>query len=186
MRKFMAVVVYMALMLGANPGLAAGGAADLATLLTGDLAKFVRHDAPVAMPEAIFARPDGTTGSLADHKGQWVLVNLWATWCAPCRVEMPMLAALQAAHGGDKFQVVTIATGRDSQAKVNRFMDQIEVTNLPRHTDPNQAFARAVKVLGLPVILLIDPEGREVARLIGPAKWDGADALALAASLSAD
>ncbi len=186
MRKILATVLYMAVAMGANPGHAADGAADLATLLTGDLANFVRHDAPQVMPDATFARPDGTTGSLADHKGQWVLLNLWATWCAPCREEMPMLAALQSAHGGDRFQVVTIATGRDSPAKVNRFMDQIGVTNLPRHTDPNQAFARAVKVLGLPVILLIDPEGREVARLIGPAKWDGADAVQLAASLSAN
>ncbi len=171
----------MALMLGANPVVAA----DLAALLTGDLAKFVRHETPVDMPAATFARPDGSIGSLADYEGQWVLLNLWATWCAPCREEMPMLAALQTAHGNARFQVVTVATGRDSPAKVARFMDQIGVTNLPRHTDPNQAFARAVKVLGLPVILLIDPEGREVARLIGPAKWDGAAALALAASLSA-
>lgn len=182
MRKILAIVLYMGLATGANPA----AATDLTVLLTGDLAKFVQHLEPVVLPDATFARPDGSIGSLADHKGQWVLLNLWATWCAPCREEMPMLAALQTQHGNDRFQVVTIATGRDSPAKVNRFMDQIGVTNLPRHTDPNQAFARAVKVLGLPVVLLIDPEGREVARLTGPAKWDGAAALALGASLSAE
>ena len=95
-----------------------------------------------------------------------------------------MLSALQTNYGGEKFEVVTIATGRDNPAKVARFMDSIEVTNLPRHTDPNQQLARALGILGLPVVLLINPIGQETARLTGPAKWDSPEAYALIQSLS--
>ena len=180
MLKRLATVLYTGLAAFANPATAR----DIAPFLVGDMAKIVAHAEPKALPDATFQTADGATRALSDYKGKWVLLNLWATWCAPCREEMPMLSALQTNYGGEKFEVVTIATGRDNPAKVARFMDSIEITNLPRHTDPNQQLARALGILGLPVVLLINPIGQETARLTGPAKWDSPEAYALIQSLS--
>ena len=182
MLKRLAWILYTGLAAFANPA----AALDLAPLLTGDMAKLVAHSAPKPLPEVTFQTADGTSALLSDYQGKWVLLNLWATWCAPCRAEMPMLSALQTTYGGETFEVITIATGRDSPAKVARFMDSIAVTNLPRHTDPNQKLARSLGILGLPVVLLIAPDGSEVARLTGPAKWDAPEALALVDALARD
>ena len=96
-----------------------------------------------------------------------------------------MLSALQTEFGGDDFDVLTIATGRDNAMKIDRFMDEINVKNLPRNQDIGQPLARAMGILGLPVVILINPEGQEIARLIGPAQWDAPEARALIAGLIA-
>lgn len=166
------IVLYTALCLGAN----AASAADLSALREGEMKKLVVYEAPLATPELPFIDETGASHSLADYRGKVVALNLWATWCAPCREEMPALSRLQAALGGDRFQVVTLATGRNSQAKIAQFFEEAGVTNLPRFQDEKQTIARAMGVMGLPVTVLIDAEGREVARLIGGAEWDGADA----------
>lgn len=96
-----------------------------------------------------------------------------------------MLAALQEEFGGDRFAVVTIATGRNSPAGIKKFFDEIGVTDLPRHQDPRQALARDMGVLGLPVTVIIDPEGQEVGRLMGDADWGSDSAKAIIAALLA-
>ncbi|HSG57356.1 MAG TPA: TlpA disulfide reductase family protein, partial [Paracoccaceae bacterium] len=117
-----------------------------AVALSGDMKKLIFHAAPQPVPDVAFAGADGTAMQLADFAGKHVLLNFWASWCAPCREEMPMLADLETKFGGEDFAVVTIATGRDDAAKVDRFFDGMGITNLPRHRDTNQALARQMQV----------------------------------------
>jgi thiol-disulfide isomerase/thioredoxin len=174
-------VLYTALLLFANA--AAADTAGAEALRVGDMRKLVFHPEPKPVPEAAFGHLDGSTHSLADYRGKWVLLNFWATWCAPCREEMPMLANLERDFGGDRFAVVTVATGRNSPQGIERFFDEIAVDNLPLYVDPRHDLARPMAVFGLPVTVIVDPEGREVARLMGEAEWDGPEARALLAAL---
>jgi len=123
--------------------------------------------------------------TLDAYAGQWVVLNFWATWCAPCRIEMPTLSALQTALGGDDFAVVTIATGRNDPAAMERFFAEIAVTNLPLFTDARSALARDFGVMGLPVTVILDPAGNEIARLMGDAHWDSDSAMAIIRALIA-
>ncbi|MCR9124554.1 MAG: TlpA family protein disulfide reductase [Rhodobacteraceae bacterium] len=181
MKYLFAAFVYIALSIGAN--------ADIARLeeLRGEtMRKLAFHAAPVAVAPAEFTRADGAgMATLADYRGRYVLLNFWATWCAPCRKEMPMFAALQAEFGGPRFEVLTLATGRNAPAAIARFFEEIGIDNLPRHQDPRQAVARAMQVPGLPTTVLLDPEGREIARMVGDADWYSDDARAIVAALLA-
>ncbi|MFK7764838.1 MAG: TlpA disulfide reductase family protein [Roseobacter sp.] len=155
-----------------------------AALRDGDMKKLVFHDAPKETTDAPFQLADGAgEGRLADYQGKYVLLNFWATWCAPCRKEMPQLSELQAEFGGDDFEVLTLATGRNSPAGIRKFFDEIGVTNLPRHQDSKQAVASQMAIFGLPITVLIDPEGREVARLRGDADWSSDTAKAIVATV---
>lgn len=175
------LVLYASLALCANPVLGADRA-ELEALRDGTMQKLVFSD-PVAAGTAAFTAPDGSQAHLSDYRGKVLLVNFWATWCAPCRKEMPGLAQLQADFGGDGFQVLTIATGRNPDAAVKRFFSEIGVDNLPLARDPRMELSRQMGVLGLPASILIDPEGREIARLRGDADWSGASARAIVAAL---
>ena len=187
MRLIRLLTLYLALLAGANT--AAADTADTATLEAlreGDMKKLVFHSDPQPVSEAAFELADGAgTATLADYRGRYVLLNFWATWCAPCRKEMPTLSALQTEFGGEAFEVLTLATGRNNPAGITKFFDKIEVSNLPRHQDPKGAVARDMAVLGLPITVLIDPEGREVARLRGDADWHSDSARAIVAALLA-
>ena len=153
---------------------AAANAADLSGVeLAGDMRKLVVHEAPEAVPDLTFETPDGDTVALSDYAGKPVLLNFWATWCAPCREEMPALDAIQQDGAAE---VVTVATGRNSIDGIERFFDETGIEALPILLDPQQSQARQMAVLGLPVTVLIDAEGREVARLTGGAHWDSPEA----------
>ncbi|MFC5736875.1 TlpA family protein disulfide reductase [Sinirhodobacter huangdaonensis] len=175
-------VLYTALSLTAN----AAAAADLGALKSGDMRKLVVYEQPLATPELPFVDETGAEHRLTEFRGKVVLLNLWATWCAPCRVEMPGLDALQGELGGADFQVVTLATGRNPQPKIAKFFDEAGVTRLPRFQDEKQTLSRAMGVMGLPVSVLIDRDGHEVARLIGEADWNGPEARAVIGALIAD
>ena len=180
MKSVLAAALYLGLTLAAN-------AADLDALRVGDMNKLNVHSEPRAASDATFADPEGTEMTLAEWQGKWVLLNFWATWCAPCRHEMPSLNALQADLGSDAFEVVTIATGRNSLTGIEKFFDETDVTHLPILLDPRQAVARDMAVLGLPVTMILNPEGQEVARLLGDADWNGPEARAVIdALISAD
>ncbi|MGB5865010.1 MAG: TlpA disulfide reductase family protein [Sulfitobacter sp.] len=176
MKKLLLALVYTALTTGANPALAAD--VDIITpLVSGDMKKLAIHSAPKATSTAAFdLADDAGRATLEDYRGKYVLVNFWATWCAPCRKEMPHLSKLQTDLGGDDFEVLTIATGRNSPTGIKKFFEEIGVTNLPRHQDPKQALASQMAIFGLPITVLIDPEGREIARLRGDADWAGESA----------
>lgn len=177
MRKLL-VVLYTALVLGANPA-----AADVAALRDGDMKKLVLLDAPVAVPEAVLLDAEDGEHALADYKGKWVVLNFWATWCAPCRREMPSLERLQAAM--PEIAVVPVATGRNAVEGIRRFFEEAGVKTLPILRDPQSQLAHGMGVMGLPVTVILNPEGQEVARLIGDAEWDSASAKAVLGALVA-
>lgn len=179
--KILSLVLYMALGLCANVALA--DTARIAELREGDMKKLVLHDEAKPASTEAFTGEDGGTVSLADYRGKYVLLNFWATWCAPCRKEMPMLSQVQAELGGDAFQVVTLATGRNPVPAIKTFFAEIGVDNLPRHRDPKQMLARGMGVLGLPVSVILDPQGNEIARLQGDADWNSDSARAILAAL---
>ena len=158
-------------------------AAALEALREGDMKKLMFHSAPAPAPQVEFEREDGSAATLADYRGKHVVLNFWATWCAPCREEMPMLSNLQAEMGGDDFAVVTIATGRNPPPAMKTFFDEIGVDNLPLHRDPKSALARQMGVFGLPITVILDPQGNEIARLQGDAHWDSDSAKAIVAAL---
>ena len=162
------LVLYTALGIGANAALA--GEIDWQAAHDGGLAKLVQTD-PTPVPDTSFTDPEGGTHSLADYRGKVVLLNFWATWCAPCREEMPSLDALQAELGGDDFQVVAIAAGHNPAPAIEKFLTEAKITNLPVLLDPRQGLARGMGVMGMPVTILIDRDGNEIARLIGGADW---------------
>lgn len=162
------LVLYTALGIGANAALA--GEIDWQAAHDGGLAKLSPTD-PTPVPETSFTDPEGGTHSLADYKGKVVLLNFWATWCAPCREEMPSLDALQAELGSDDFQVVAIAAGHNPAPAIEKFLTEARITNLPVLLDPRQTLARGMGVMGMPVTVLIDRDGNEIARLIGGADW---------------
>jgi thiol-disulfide isomerase/thioredoxin len=182
MRRFLAAVLYTALILGANTA-AAQDVAALEALREGSMKKLAFHPEPVAATQAPFLDENGGKITLTEFRGKWVLLNFWATWCAPCRKEMPGLEALQREMGGERFQVVTVATGRNPAPAIARFFDEIGVSELPRYRDPSQQLAREMAVFGLPTTVILDPEGREIARLLGDAEWDSDSARAIIAAL---
>ncbi len=136
------------------------------------LLAFVRKPQPTAMPEFRFTDADGKEMTLADFKGKTVLLNLWATWCGPCREEMPGLDRLQAELGGDNFEVVALSLDRGGIEASQRFLDQIKVKSLATYVDATGKASKPLRVIGMPTTLLIDADGFEVGRLIGPAEWD--------------
>ncbi|WP_103332215.1 TlpA family protein disulfide reductase [Pseudotabrizicola formosa] len=177
LRKSLAVL-YTALALGANPV-----AADVAALRDGDMKKLAFHSAPVTLAEVSLLDADDMSKSMADYHGKWVVLNFWATWCAPCRHEMPSLDRLQAAL--PDIAVVPVATGRNAVPGIQKFYAEADITNLPILRDPKSELSRSASVMALPVTLILNPQGQEVARLIGDAEWDSDSAKAILAALSA-
>lgn len=156
------------------------GSPDFEAARTAGLSKLVETTPPAPVPTVAFSDLDGGTHSLADWQGKVLLVNFWATWCAPCRDEMPSLDALQKARGGgDDFAVLTIAAGRNPPAAITKFFTEENITDLPTLTDERTELARAFGVMAMPVTILIDAEGREVARMTGDADWASPAAMAL-------
>jgi thiol-disulfide isomerase/thioredoxin len=146
------------------------------TLSQGQMAGFVFRKAPEALPALAFQDATGRERSLADWRGKVVLLNLWATWCVPCRKEMPALDRLQAEMGSDRFEVVAVSVDRSGVQGARKFLDETKVGRLALYADPSARLAATLRAIGLPATLLIDAEGREVGRLLGPAEWDGEDA----------
>ena len=165
-------------------------AADLeaaAELRDGDMKKLIFHETLKETSSAAFTLADGAgVASLEDYRGKYVLLNFWATWCAPCRKEMPMLSELQDEFGGETFEVITIATGRNSIPGIRKFLDEVGVDNLPLYLDPKSKLGREMGVLGLPITVILDPQGREIARMRGDAEWNSDSAKAVIRALIGD
>ena len=181
MRKLKSLMLYTALALVANGAVAE--TTDIDGLLVGDMARLIVHTDPKPVDLVVFEAEDGGDMTLADTNGKLRVVNFWATWCGPCRVEMPSLSALQTELGGDTFEVVTIATGVNNPAAMVRFFEDIGVENLPLHKDPRQKLAREFGILGLPATVILDQDGNEIARFIGDADWASEQATAVISAL---
>ena len=162
-------------------------AAKLAPLARGDVAAVTIASEPGPALPLVFHRPDGAKTTLADFRGRSVLLNLWATWCVPCRTEMPALDRLQSAAGGPGFEVVAVNVDTARLERRNAFLDGVGVKALTRYADPSgdafEAMRKGGKALGLPVTMLIDKEGCEIGAAAGAVKWDSADAEALVSAL---
>ena len=135
-------------------------------------AGFAVHESPRPLPEIHFENSQGAAMSLADFRGKVVLLNIWATWCAPCRREMPTLERLQGELGGPDFQVVALSIDRKGLPVVQGFYAELGIEILPIYVDETGEVQRALNVLGLPTTLLLDRDGNEIGRLLGPAEWD--------------
>ncbi len=132
---------------------------------------FIVHDAPKQIAAIQFEDADGQSRSLTDFRSKIVLVNIWATWCVPCRKEMPTLDRLQAKLGGADFEVVALSIDRRMDA-VRKFFAEVGIQKLAMYLDGSAKATRELGAVGLPTTLLLDRGGREVGRLIGPAEWD--------------
>jgi thiol-disulfide isomerase/thioredoxin len=180
--------VYGIAALGGNAGdpACAGALATakrVAPLARGEVAAVAVADTGLHLPALAFKDATGTEKTLADWKGRTVLLNLWATWCVPCRKEMPALAALQQKLGGPGFEVVTVNIDTRNLDKPKDWLRQAGVTGLAYYTDASarvfQELKSVGKAVGMPTSLLIDGNGCEIAYLAGPAEWSSDDALAL-------
>ncbi|MDQ4136256.1 MAG: TlpA family protein disulfide reductase, partial [Pseudomonadota bacterium] len=152
-------------------------------LARGEVAAVNAAKEPKKLPDLAFLGPDGERKTLADFRGRTVLVNLWATWCAPCRQEMPALDRLQAVLGGADFEVVAINIDTRNPDKPKAWLKEAGVERLAYYADPEakvfQDLKRVGKAVGMPTTLLVDPQGCELALINGPAEWASEDALRL-------
>lgn len=172
MKKIHYAVLYTSFLLFAN-ALSANETkfAELNNQKFGDMKKMTIANNTTSAPKTIFFDTGGKELTLNDFKGRLTLVNFWATWCAPCRKEMPSLEVLSNQIGGDTFQVVTIATMRSSEEAVKKFFNDNNIIDLPKFRDPKGYLARASGVAALPLTILLDRNGNEISRLIGDADW---------------
>jgi thiol-disulfide isomerase/thioredoxin len=164
------------------PAPAAAPRAGINPLSTGEMTAFRFHLEPRELANVRFVDASGAPRSLSDWKGKVVLLNLWATWCAPCRKEMPALDRLQQALGSETFEVVALNLDRGGVDVAKKFLDQIGIAALKLYADPSTRASTGLNAVGMPTTILIDRQGRELGRLVGPAEWDSADAHRLIAA----
>ena len=150
--------------------------APLAAPKSGGFA-FRAHAAPRPVSDVAFEDGEGRKRALSQFRDKVVLVNVWATWCAPCREEMPALDRLQQKLGGRGFEVLALSIDTGGTAAVKRFYDEIGVRSLAVYVDPTMRASASLAAVGIPTTLLIDRQGREVGRRTGPEQWDGPEAV---------
>jgi len=163
------------------------GAVDLARRLAplaqGEVAALTMATAPLRLPDLAFEDAEGRPKKLSDWRGRIVLVNLWATWCVPCRKEMPALESLQTRLGGPNFAVVAVNIDTRDPEKPKNFLKEANLTRLGYFSDPKAKVFQDLKAinraLGMPTSVLVDGEGCEIATIAGPAEWDSDDAIKL-------
>ena len=158
----------------------------LAPLAHGEVAAFQVANPPEKIDELGFKGPDGADLTLASFAGKTVLINLWATWCVPCRREMPTLDRLQAAKGGGTFQVVAVNLDLNNSERARAFLSDTGIENLAFYADPTNSILAKLKkrglAFGLPTTLLFDAKGCRLGVMTGPAEWDSTDADGLIAA----
>ena len=155
-------------------------AKTVADAATGQVAAMLPADPPQSLTTLAFNAPDGKPMTLGDRAGKTILLNLWATWCFPCREEMPALNALQKEMGGETFEVMAINVDTGDDTKPKKFLTETGIDSLGYYRDNTLGLFNELKTrglaLGLPVTLLIDGEGCLLAHMNGPAEWSGPDA----------
>lgn len=134
--------------------------------------RFPVHAAPKSLPALSFVDGDRQKRTLASFKGKLVLLNIWATWCTPCREEMPTLDRLQAKLGSAQFEVVALSIDRAEVSLIEKFYEELDLDALAVYVDPTGSASTMLNVIGIPATLLINPQGDEMGRVLGPAEWD--------------
>lgn len=162
---------------------ALNAARRVAPLARGELSAFAVAEQPLLMPDLAFRDANAGERHLSSWRGRTVLLNLWATWCVPCRKEMPALDALEAQVGGPSFEVVAINIDTRNPDKPRQWLDDIGIHKLGYYADPTAKVFQDLKIigraLGMPTTLLVGPAGCEIGTLAGPAEWASADGVAL-------
>ncbi len=148
-------------------------------VLDGWMAQFILNDPPRPAPDTAIYTAAGAKVTLAAFKGKVILVNFWATWCAPCIREMPSLDRLQAAIGSEKFLVVAVSEDRAGPEKARPFLKKLGIEHYTSYYDRHMALARALHLRGMPTSFLIDGKGNVIGSLAGIAEWDAPESVAL-------
>jgi thiol-disulfide isomerase/thioredoxin len=155
----------------------------IAPLARGEVAALAVAETPLRVPDVAFRDAGGAQRHLADWRGRTVLFNLWATWCVPCRKEMPALDTLEAKLGGPSFEVVTVNIDTRDPDKPRTWLKEVGIGRLAYYADPSAKVFQDLKVAGraagMPTTLLVDPSGCEIGTLAGPAEWASEDAVKL-------
>jgi thiol-disulfide isomerase/thioredoxin len=146
-------------------------ATSLNNLRIGEMKKLIIHKQRKSIPDLMVTLSNNENFTINKKSGKVILLNFWATWCVPCREEMPSLQVLQENLGNDDFAVVTIAAGRNRPAAMAKFFREMAITELDLYRDPKGKLASSMGVFGLPTTIIIDQHGQEFARLIGGANW---------------
>ena len=147
---------------------------------------FIVHEEPESGAPIRFEDDQGRAHSLADFRGKFVLVNIWATWCVPCRREIPALDRTAAALTDADFAIVAVSIDRKGPDAIRKVFAELDVRRLAAYVDTSGAALRTARGVGLPTSFVIDPEGRELARIVGPADWDDAAVIAFLRRLVSD
>jgi thiol-disulfide isomerase/thioredoxin len=162
---------------------AVAAAQRLAPLARGEVAALAVAEHPLQVPDLVFHDAAGAERRLSDWRGRTVLVNLWATWCVPCRKEMPALDALEGKLGGSRFEVVAVNIDTRDSDKPRTWLEQVGVSRLTYYADPSAKVFQDLKLIGrafgLPTTLLVDPSGCEIGNVAGPAEWASEDGIKL-------
>ena len=162
---------------------AVDAARRLAPLAHGEVAALTMATAPLRLPDLAFQDAEGKPKKLSEWRGRTVLLNLWATWCVPCRKEMPALESLQTRLGGPNFEVVAVNIDTRDPEKPKNFLKEANLTRIGYFSDPKAKVFQDLKAvgraLGMPTSVLVDGEGCEIATIAGPAEWDSEDAVKL-------
>lgn len=156
-----------------------GGAADSGPPITGQVQNFIPASATRQGPDVAWTNGNGDSRTLADFRGKVVMVNFWASWCAPCLRELPSIDRLQAIMAGDDFTVVAINIDQEGLRVAQPFAQRLNLASLSLYLDPRSIVSRAMGVQVMPTTVLYDRTGRELGRLEGSAEWDTPEAQAL-------
>ncbi|MGB0504569.1 MAG: TlpA disulfide reductase family protein [Pikeienuella sp.] len=186
--RIITAILYAAVVFGASPAAADLSDEQIATIKaarSGDMKKLVIHEFPRDRLETSFQDANDAATNVAAFGGKITVLNFWATWCPPCRKEMPSLDRLQAAMADSDIQVLAISMDRASVEKIDKFFNRIDAHNLAIYRDPSLRLGQEAGVLGLPVTLILDREGREIGRLQGDAEWDAPETQALLKQIAA-
>jgi len=175
--RILCATLYTLLAVGANPLTANTlNVDDLLNIRSGDMRLVAIHSEPKALVKTPFLDESDNELDLSIYSGKVILLNLWATWCAPCRAEMPSLDAINKEINDDKFSVITVAVGRNSIPVMKQFFKENKITSLPLYRDPKMKLAASFGARGLPATLILNPDGEEIGRIQREADWHSKDA----------